>query len=616
MKLTRYVWLIGILLSACQFNTDDLYFVDLQKPEAPELEIVDLSLSQDTIFLTYYQNIQFNFSAGQNKVMQVSILIDGEEKYTRPNYEDSFTILASDLSEGVHKLSFSVITNSNSGSIADLLGYEGYQFLSNEWTLVCVKNDRMSSFVTKEVKDGKLKISWEEHNKVNFKAYRVVKRYHFSGWITEDFYTTNPYFIDEAYVGEKAYYDIYTEYYSSNGYEFHWAETQIENTLPEIKIRTNNSGQFEVYWEDNEFVAAIKNYRLIKLPTPADTITLHENLPGESNSFVIPEGVFGNQINYKLVVVPKMPDTPFDNDALYFHSKSYDGMIGEKAFQYDKISSIDGNELLVVRDNYIYHYSVEDKKPIDSLTFNWDNCGIGYYNFSLSPRRKYFTAKETCTNKIVLMNPKHLDNYQAYPISHIVTQGMYFESMPVSDNGIVVAKDYDGVHVYDIPNSKLIASVKSNDFIYDLGISSNGDYFYIKTHQLSFFKIAGDTIQNIWESAPFYEYVYSFQFYDSKNADNIILYDGKSLYHKNTSDFATTKSFNLSEGQILNVDLPNRQLLAYSNDYLSVYSIDTGELIARIKVNPDVALDQYRCTLAANTIYLDSGVCYNLPESL
>lgn len=615
MKLTNAIGLVVLLFTACQFNPDDVYFVDLQEPEAPEVKIIELTLSQDTIFLADYKNIQFNFSAGGYKVTQVNVLIDGEEKYTRSNYKDSFTILPSDISEGVHKLSFSVITNSNTGSIADLLGYEGFQFISNEWTLICVKNDRMSDYVTQEVKNGKLEISWESHDKVNFKSYRITKRYHFSDGIAKEYHTTKPYFVDEAYVGEKAYYDIYTEYYSSGGYEFHWGETVVENSLPEIKIRNNSDGNFEVYWDDNDFVAAIKNYRLVELPTPSDTITLAENPPGENNRFAIPNGVFGRSINYKLVVIPNNPDTPFNNDAVYYHSTSYDGLVGEKSFSYERIASVDASEMLVLKNNFIYRYSIDEKEALDSLTYNWDNCGIAYSGFSISPQGKFFTTYETCNYKVVLMNPGNLKNYQSYPIAHILTEGMHFNSLPVSDNGIVIAKDYGGIFIYNVLNDKLIDSYALNDAVYATGISSNGDYFYVKTHQLCFYKIVDDAIQDVWKSNPFYDYVYTMQMFDSQNPENIILYDGQTLYHKNASDFSTTKSFNLGEEQILNVDLSTRKLLAYTDGYLSVYNIDTGEQVVKIMSDTKVVMTQYHCKLVGNTIYLGDGVCYNLPKS-
>ncbi|MCY1718780.1 hypothetical protein OU798_00395 [Prolixibacteraceae bacterium Z1-6] len=615
LRLTIALCCVIFLFSGCRFTPGDIDFVELEKPEEPELEIVELSLDRDTIFLTYYQDIQFHFSAGQHNVIQVGILIDGEEKYTRSNYKDMFTVLAADLDEGIHKLSFSVITNSNSGSIADLLGYEGFQFISNEWTLVCLKNDRMANFSKLETKNGKLELSWEPHEKVNFKRYRITKRRNdYSGAIKE-YYTTEPYFIDEAYVGEKAHYDVYTEYYSSDDYYFQWAMFDIENTLPEIKIRTTATGQFEIYWTNNNFVEAIKNYRLINLVTPADTVTLQESLPNENNSYLIANGLFADEINYKLVVVPKHPENPFNNDEVYYHSKSYDGLIGEQTFSYNQVSSIDADEMLVRKDNYIYRYSINTENALDSLTYNWENCHVAYSGFTLSPQGIYFTTHESCNNNLVLMNPGNLKSYQSYPVSHVLTGGMQFSSMPVSDNGIVVVKDYERVSVYDVLNDNVIASYESNAYIGGLGISSNGNYFYVQTSQLDFYKIANNTLESVWQSPPAYNYIYSFFKYDPQNPENIILHDGESLYHKNAADFTTLKSFALKEELILNIDFPSRKLLAYSEDYLSVYSIDTGELLHRIQVNPRVARDQHHCTLISNKIYLKDGISIQLPTN-
>jgi hypothetical protein len=614
-RLTFAICFVLLFLSACQFSPNDIDFVELEEPKEPELEIVELSLDNDTVFLTYYQDIQFNFSAGEHEVLQVGILIDGEEKYTRSNYQDEFTVLAADLTEGIHKLSFSVITNSNSGSIADLLGYEGFQFISNEWTLVCIKNDRMASYSELETENGKLKLNWEPHEKVNFKHYRIAKRRNDYSGIIKEYYTTEPYFVDEAYVGEKAHYDVYTEYESSDDYYFQWAMFDIENTLPELKIRTTETGQFEFYWNNNDFVAAIKNYRLIDQVTPADTLTLQESLPDENNSYVVPNGIFANEINYKLVVVPEYPENPFNNDEVYYHSKAYDGLLGEKTFSYDQISSINADEMMVRRYPYIYRYSSDTENVLDSLSYNWDNCHVGYSGLMLSPKGNYFTTHESCNNNLVLMDPQNFNSYMSYPIGHILINGYGFSSMPVSDNGIVVVKDYGRVSVYDVLNDRLIDYYESNSSTYDMGISSNGNYFFVKTHQLSFYKIESDTIARAWESDPFYNYIYSYQAYDPENTNIVILHDGNTLYFKNASDFTAVKSFALKEELILNIDFTSRKLLAYSEDYLSVYSIDTGELVYRIQTDQRVAEVQHHCTLVANRIYLSDGICIQIPTN-
>ncbi len=615
MKYLRLTALLVVFLAACQFNPDDTYFADLEEPTEPELEIVELSLYSDTIFLTYYKDIQFNFSAGQHNVMQVDILVDDEQKYSSSNYNGTFTILANDISEGIHKLSFSVITNSNSGSIADQLGYEGFQFLSNEWTLVCVKNDRMANYAEKEIENGKLKLSWEAHNKPNFKGYRVLKKHNDYSAAYKEYFVTEPYFIDEAYVGETAHYDIYTEYYSSDSYLFQWASFDVENTLPQLKIRNTNDGAFEMYWENNEFSAAIKNYRLINLVTPADTVTLQESTPSEENSYAMPDAVFGDEIEYWLVVVPNNPENSFNNEAVYYHATRFDGKIGTSSFNYSQISAIKNEELLVLKDGYIYRYDAGTKTVVDSLSYNWDNCHVGYSGFSVSPQGQYFTSKESCNNNLVLMEPNKLQNYQSYAIDHILTEGMSFSSMPVSDNGIVVMKDYGQISVYDVLNNKLIDSYESSSATYSTGISSNGDYFFVKTHQLCFYKIEADTITTVWESEPNYNYQFNAFAYDSENTENIIVYDGEKLYHKRASDFSTQKSFSLNEEQIINFDILNRQVLAYTNGYLSVYSIDTGTQIYKVAINPDILYANYHCKLAYNTIYVGDGICINIPTN-
>jgi hypothetical protein len=328
----------------------------------------------------------------------------------------------------------------------------------------------------------------------------------------------------------------------------------------------------------------------------------------------MPDVVFGNEIGYRLVSIPGKPDKPFNNDDVYFHSTAYRGLIGDKSISYSHIASSGENELLIVKDNYIYRYAVLDKMLVDSLTYNWTHCGIAYGGFSLSPGRTYFTTHESCNNNLVLMQPDNLSNYKSYPTNHIITQGMRFNSLPVSDNGIVIAKDYGGVHIYDVLHDKLIGSVITDASIGKLGISFFGDYFAIQTSVLRFYKIINQEIVTVWESTQPHSYVFAFFAYDPGNPDNIILHDGNQLYHKNASDFTTVESFPLAEENILNIDFVSRRLLAYSSGFLSVYLIDNGERLFKTKVDQRVNMTQHSCRLALNTIYLKDGVCLHFPE--
>jgi len=610
MKKSAVFLIFLIFVFACQFTPDDKNFVELTKPPSPDLQVIELGLDQDTILLTDYQNVRFNFSAGNNKILEVAVLIDGEKKYVKSNYHDSFNLIASDISEGIHKLTFSVVTNSNSGSIADLLGQEGYQFLSNEWTLICVINDRQSSFVTQEVVDGKLRICWENYNKIGFKSYRVTKSYRSIDSPVKEYHTTEPFFTDESYVGEGAFYQIYAEYYSGYGYEYHWAETTVKKTLPEIGIRINEDSVYEVFWGNNQFVSSVGSYKLLDVADPSDTITLCRLSPGIENHFNLTNAVFGNKSKLSLVVIPKYPDNPNPDIYDYFRATTYDGYVGDRSFGYGQISSVNKNELMFIQNNNIYKYNPFTNTITDSLTYEWAHCGVGYQNFSVSPDGKYFTSRESCIHKLVLMKTSDLSDYHSYTVNVVLGN-----SMEVSDNGIVILNGDSKVNVYDVFRNKLISSYPLNADVYSVGISSWGNYFYVQTSSLDFYKISGDTLSHVWGSAPLtYNYIYKTVAYDPENAENILLYDGAVFYHKNASDFTTTKSFPLNEEMILNIDLQTRRLLAWSEDYLSVYEIDNGKRVARIKADLRVTLVQHKCKLCLNTIYLKNGVCVRLPE--
>jgi len=163
--MRRSLGILGIVLwfISCEYKADEDFYRELEPP-VPEA-MFDVQLNQihpaDTIYLFGYSRLTLHLNIDGKSLYNLKIAIDGLILQYYESYPIHFDINPLDFSNGNHKLSVSITTSSNSGSIADLMGMEGYQgeIIWNVYTMNDFENRFNINY--RKTEDDMLEFFWE-----------------------------------------------------------------------------------------------------------------------------------------------------------------------------------------------------------------------------------------------------------------------------------------------------------------------------------------------------------------------------------------------------------------------------------------------------------------------
>ena len=125
------------ILSSCEYIPKGENFSEVNPNVPPPDIVLDLSFDSDTLKINFYPfTISYSVEAGDNLVYGIFLMIGQDTLQTDWDDNGEFTFKPTSFyEEGIHDLKMEIITNTNTGSLADVAGYE---FLTFEyyWTLV------------------------------------------------------------------------------------------------------------------------------------------------------------------------------------------------------------------------------------------------------------------------------------------------------------------------------------------------------------------------------------------------------------------------------------------------------------------------------------------------
>lgn len=172
---------IALFLISCEYQLHEEFVHDIPGPDPSGIR---LRLNPEQESYTVYGTTVFTCEALTEglKIYKVKAYVDGKEVNMDPDEIAGFTIHNQNYSEGLHTLTVEVTTSSATGSLADLLGVEGYIF-TNNWKLIIDKSPPEKVNITKIFNDnGILRIEWEKYPGENFAHYYLFKREFYDAW--------------------------------------------------------------------------------------------------------------------------------------------------------------------------------------------------------------------------------------------------------------------------------------------------------------------------------------------------------------------------------------------------------------------------------------------------
>jgi hypothetical protein len=129
--------LLFLFISSCEYIPNGEKFTEINSDIPPPDVVLDLSFDSDTLLITDYPfTISYSADAGDNLVYVIFLLI-GQDTLQADYDSNGHFIFSPDsfYEEGTHDLQMDVITNTNTGSLADVAGLEILAF-EYHWTLI------------------------------------------------------------------------------------------------------------------------------------------------------------------------------------------------------------------------------------------------------------------------------------------------------------------------------------------------------------------------------------------------------------------------------------------------------------------------------------------------
>lgn len=477
--------LILLVLQGCTFEPNGEKFMELDTTgKMPNVE-VDLNLATDTIYVTKNELLTFSYSVNSDQVNWAQFIINGKET---PVYEDKsgsidFQYYFKDTDKGISTLKMNLFTKSQTGSIADKAGAEGFM-LSREWTLV-IKDSYSMGVKLKKVEfiDGSLRLSWDEFKGMDFKQYEIYRRMNYTQQVNVLVATIHSQeqttYIDHNYHGEESDYYVVTNggYYGSS--------INLKGPLPELKAGNNPNGDIQLTWEKPPYYKNLKGYRISFRDEKGTFQQIAEINDPSVESFIVPNPRFAYNYEFYLTGVP-LSNNFYDDWNLHFflstRAKASYGVTTPKFFSVRSgmapISYLKYDpEGILVFDHQKFATTKTIKHDFPILYFDVSSNNKYMVSMTYSSRLVYFDDLEDESKN------KTINLLSSYPLLGY--------SLSVSDLGTGVLVNDQTAIMYDYLNDSKLAEIQLayKGAYYNI-ISPSGSYFFCLT----------------WGGAEYYQY--------------------------------------------------------------------------------------------------------------
>lgn len=584
-----------LFMSSCVYEPTEKYTVNLTKPVVGPSIDVDLNLLTDTLFFYWPSTVNLKINAGNLKVLTVKYYLDNNEVYG--DYNDSgFFITLNFTQPGLHKFKMSIIINTGSGSLADILGAEGFQYDSREWVLVAkpLNTDFNLSF---NLDENGLIFNWKEYDGIDIKTYRL-----------KDLSTRNNYdiktntFQNTFYTGAQGYYEIYVVDNENN--EHFWGRCFLNKNLPVLRLGNINN-HIALIWNKTLFTGNIAEYQVFQKDTFSGNWSKIATVSNSDTSILIgTPNVFAQRFSFYLYCVPKVY-TYIDNTSSFspFLQDVYTAISGPK-FDYNVGVNCSGfnfyNYSTTLNKYILYRYDIATDKVRTIHDYN--------FRYDISPNAKYMLITGDSIVDLYDLNVNAVA--KSVNMKKIVNAYHWSLYSKISDNGICVFNAANVVYVYDFLNQKLVTTQKVVSYM--LKVSPNGKYlsalisdsvkiYRINESSLSF--LSGIKLTGGLNLSDNYNFL-------PDQEDNFYLYLSPYMSVRSCQDCLVIRNMNIGP-YFFNIDFCSAKILtARDGSNWNIYDFNSGNLLYTI--NSALGTGGKNYTLLTNNTIFYTGYKYIL----
>jgi hypothetical protein len=567
--------LVLVALVSCEYEPSGEFSRNIPGPGEATPIWIDLAAENDTIYTHPAGDLRFMLYTGEKKIHGFEVCVNDKCEII-PYYHDSFNIGIFDVRPGNYSLTVNIYTDTGSGSMAEGFGVEAFLY-SKKFTLVVLEwSSPWSGKLSVKPEQGSLKISWDRYYGANFQAYILTKK---TDWSSRHMATftnlASTTFYDSSYVGENASYmvELVTkdDRLTTNAVVY-------KGTLPKLHIKEVKNNLLTLEWDRSPYFKNIEKYAIYN--SRWDYELLAEITDLNVTSVVLDNLRFLDEYEFLFVPIPKYFVEYFLQDIRhqenYLGSKAH-GLIGEK-FSKGTIVTALGDYFYYPAGDYIFEYNYVEDRATRTIQLTSPHS-----EFAVSANRKFVLAADN-RRSVLLYDYNRSKTYSLDQFADGFNQVSY---PAISDNGIGIMRLYnfssannvDGsILVYDFVNERIIyQGPLGQGMTTSLRISADGKYICRNLNTV--YQVQNNSILYLREVSNLIAGSSHFEFHPA-DPELFIYRKQANLYCRNIMDLSTAFSCQINPNSFLhNIDFNANKFLAYSEDRLRLYDMNTCEEI-------------------------------------
>ncbi len=563
---------IIFLFVACEYDPSGSNFVELTPPENSipvEISLNNVNPS-DTIYL--YRNTSISIKINTPKdILKADVLLDGKEYENIWNDSLRFYINPDQLSEGVHKLTVNAIMASGTGSLAEMMGLEGYTGALS-WNIRVIHNPQDRFELGYRInKEGFLEIFWK-----NGVPENIIEKYTVhSGSTANPEITINDVtqksFVDYEYVCGHGGYEVTT--YLKDGYSFS-QQLSFNTPIPTIYFEDLGLDNLRVYW-DKPFANGRFNLNTV------DNIAIASEI--NDTTITIPQ-IFGKNRQFYLEIRQQKPE--YDNNSYPF--KAWGSFIQGATLDLPNWPQYAYN----IKDNIIYTSRYSSLVAFDATTMQEINTvSIIGHPFGLDYGGKIASAPHNSTVAAMTGEETWIftDSRFINPIKISSLPGdihTRLSALTSNDRFFVVQAGSNICQIFNtLTGEKICEFPFTYKTIYDIPdfvtVSEDGQYFCASSENgMEVFEVNGTTTNLLHTDTR----RYTGAMFVPSQPDKLLLAVDSNIEIRQLPSFNLIQTVSAYGAKPCNIDPVSMSLLYYQNDSLKVCKISNlSETIFKIR---------------------------------
>lgn len=577
------IFLIGFMLNSCTYDPNDRFDNDIPYPVEP---VVSLTINQSDSILEIGQLTTCTYEFGSEKtytIYEISVDIDGVKlPVYHPNTD--FSINPADYTYGEHKLTIQVITNTNSGSLADRIGAEGFVF-TQEITLFIENrkpdNENPCEIISVTKDSGRLKILWEMYDRINLQRY-VLYRLKEVLWDGTEVYEpiieikdrSRTFYYDETYVGGQGKYYVTT--WAADGFTKS-PVFEVNYPLPHIVDKRMDGYNLKVTFTKCLFENNFKQYVLSPFIWEYSYYYCRDTIRDINDTVItINNIVFGSNTIIELATHPVHSYTAA-GFSQYEPITKFAASLGDSSFAYYSIASSSPCEYIYYLSDKLYQFSPADDRILKSADYPGD----------------LFHRSSVCIShngSLLSYNDREVESAMLFTLPDFNTQSVignyqHGRTISISNAGLSPRASQNHLIVYDLYNQTPVDTLFTTIYGGFYGalsyISPDGKSIYVDSEHMidSLYRLIDGKYVATAVSSGLFDMFLAF---NPLNPQELVYYADGKIYIKDLSTLALKRMITLDGEPVSNIDPVSGYFLVkdedpeYDDFICSIYDLNTG----------------------------------------